>query len=231
MTGRRRPGGIVHGLVSGAVAAVDSWGEFDGGAVFPQEERVIARAVPKRRREFTGARHCARRALAELSVPPVPILPGTHGAPVWPTGTTGSITHTEDYRAAAVARTTDVRAIGIDAEPHQRMPGRTAEFVTANAYEAAVLRRLAGEYPGVHWDRLVFSAKEATYKIWSTFTGHWLGFEDAVVVPDPSRGTFEARLLVPGPVVDGVSLRRLHGRWAVREGLVVTAIVLAAAPA
>ncbi|MFJ1637811.1 MULTISPECIES: 4'-phosphopantetheinyl transferase [unclassified Streptomyces] len=151
MTGRRRPGGIVHDLVSGAVAAVDSWGEFDGGAVFSQEEHVIARAVPKRRREFTGARHCARRALAELSVPPAPILPGRHGAPVWPAGITGSITHTEDYRAAAVARTADIRAIGIDAEPHQRMPGRTAELVTANAYEAAVLRRLAEGYPGVHW--------------------------------------------------------------------------------
>ncbi len=44
--------------------------------LYPQEAEVVARAVDKRRREFTTARLCARTALGRLDVAPGPILPG-----------------------------------------------------------------------------------------------------------------------------------------------------------
>ena len=43
-------------------------------------------------------------------------------------------------------------------------------------------------------------------------------------------GTFRAALRVPGPVVDGRELASFAGRWVVRDGLVITAIAVPAAP-
>jgi 4'-phosphopantetheinyl transferase EntD len=77
----------------------------------------------------------------------------------------------------------------------------------------------------VHWDRLLFSAKESVYKAWFPLTRRWLNFTEAAVTPHPD-GTFTARLLVPGPVVDGHPVDGFDGRWLTRDGLVLTAIVL-----
>ena len=80
---------------------------------------------------------------------------------------------------------------------------------------------------GVHLDRLLFSAKEAVYKVWFPLTGRWLGFEQAHITLDPAAGTFTARLLVPGPDVDGRELTAFDGRWLARGGLVLAAISVA----
>lgn len=44
-------------------------------------------------------------------------------------------------------------------------------------------------------------------------------------------GTFTARLLVPGPVVDGAEVTAFAGRWAVGRGLMAAAITLHRPPA
>ena len=48
-------------------------------AALPAEEPLIARSVTKRRNEFITVRHCARVAMAQLGVPPSPILKGEKG--------------------------------------------------------------------------------------------------------------------------------------------------------
>ena len=72
--------------------------------------------------------------------------------------------------------------------------------------------------PGICCDRLLFSAKESVYKAWFPLTGRWLGFEEADITIDAARGTFNARLLVPGPVVRGFPLTGFAGRWRARTG-------------
>ncbi|MEU2758298.1 MULTISPECIES: 4'-phosphopantetheinyl transferase family protein [Streptomyces] len=61
--------------------------------LYPQEARIVERAVALRKREFATTRRCAREALARLGLPPVPILSDRHGAPRWPEGVLGSLTH------------------------------------------------------------------------------------------------------------------------------------------
>lgn len=74
---------------------------------------------------------------------------------------------------------------------------------------------------------MLFSAKESVYKAWYPLTGRWLDFTDAALAFDPVSGTFTARLLVPPPVLEGHGpLTEFHGRWAARDGLVVTAIAV-----
>jgi 4'-phosphopantetheinyl transferase EntD len=206
------------------VAACDDEAE---ASLFPEEELVVGRAVEKRRREFTTARMCARAALQELGFPPAPILTGERGEPLWPEGVVGSITHCDGYRACAVARSSEIVTVGIDAEPNAALPSGLLGDI-ARPEERPGLRRLGSEFPEVHWDRLLFSAKESVYKAWFPLAKRWLGFEDAVIGFDPSAGTFTARLLVSGPPsVDG-SLQGFAGRWMARDGIILTAIAVSA---
>nr|QBG49754.1 PPT [Streptomyces spiramyceticus] len=204
--------------------------EADYAALHPEEEAVVAQAVDKRRREFTAVRACARRAMEKLGFPPQPILPSERGAPRWPEGLLGSMTHCDGYRAAALVRATDLASLGIDAEPHGSLPDGALHSVALPA-ERERLALLAAGQPGVHWDRLLFSAKESVYKAWFPLTGKWLGFEEAYIDLHQDSGTaqhgrFRAELLVPGPLVGGRRIKHFEGRWIVREGLVTTALTV-----
>ncbi|MCW6010458.1 4'-phosphopantetheinyl transferase superfamily protein [Micromonospora sp. CPCC 205371] len=218
---------MLEEILPPSVVAEEAFADPPGVPLFPEEAAAVANAVAKRRDEFTTARYCARAALRRLGVAPVPILPGERGAPRWPAGIVGSMTHCLGYRAAALARRRDVVTIGIDAEPHEPLPNGVLDAVSVEA-ERALLARLALDAPGVHWDRLLFSAKESVYKAWYPLTGRWLDFTEADVAIDPAVAGFTARLLVPGPVVAGVECREFAGRYLVRGGLVVTAIAVLA---
>ncbi|WAM00009.1 4'-phosphopantetheinyl transferase superfamily protein [Streptomyces sp. Je 1-369] len=207
------------------VTVVETHDDPADAVLFPEEEAVVAKAVAKRRDEFTTVRHCARTALARIGVPPAPILPGHRGAPGWPDGVVGSMTHCAGYRAAVVARAGEVTSVGIDAEPGEPLRDPDVLNLVADETERAVLASLGSRQPATPWDRLLFSAKESVYKTWFPLTGRWLGFEDARVELTPD-GTFTARLLVEGPVVAGVELKGFSGRWIVRDGIAATAIVL-----
>jgi 4'-phosphopantetheinyl transferase EntD len=187
------------------------------------ERTCVANAVEKRRREFITARSCARSALVQLGSPPAAIPSGERGEPQWPRGIVGSITHCDCYRAAAVARSVDFRAIGIDAEPHARLPHGVIAAVALND-ELVALERLRLAAPEIHWDRLLFSAKESVYKAWYPLARRWLGFEDAKVTFDFEKGDFEAELLLSDRSTAHGRVDGFSGRWMVEGGLVLTAI-------
>jgi 4'-phosphopantetheinyl transferase EntD len=215
---------IAEILPRGAVA-VEARSDSADIILFPEEELALGRAVQKRRREFITARACAREALARLGLPPLPIPSGARGEPCWPAGIVGSITHCEGYRACAVAPRTELVTIGIDAEPNQALPDGVLTAI-ARPEELSQLRDLARAVPQVHWDRLLFSAKESIYKAWFPLAKRSLGFEDATLTIDSHRKTFSASLLVSWPSLAGVRLRKLPGRWLVRDGLLLTVIAL-----
>lgn len=213
------------------------WAErFDDvvpGDLFDVEAAVISGAVPSRRREFATGRWCARQALARLGHPPVPIPRGDHGAPGWPPGVVGAITHCAGYRAAVAGHSPAVLTIGVDAEPAEPLPAGVLAEVSLPA-ERAHLDALTRDDPRVCWDRLLFSAKESVYKAWFPLANRWLDFDQARIEIRPAgehTGTFAARLLVDGPVVAGHGpVPGFTGRWLARHGLVVTAIVQRTAP-
>lgn len=216
---------MIERILPAEAVAVEAFDDPAGVTLFPEEERFVAAAVTKRRREFTTARHCARQALAALGMDPVPILPGHRGAPQWPTGVVGSMTHCQGYRAAVLARDTDLVAIGVDAEPHEPLPAGVFAVVAGEA-ERARSAGLTASYPDHCWDRLLFCAKEAVYKAWFPLTGRWLDFTEADVAIDPDTGTFRAHLLVPGPELAGTRIGSFAGRFRIADGLIVTAVSL-----
>jgi 4'-phosphopantetheinyl transferase EntD len=221
---------VLDEIVPPQVVAVEAFDDPPDAQLYPEEQAVLQKAVAKRRTEFGTARWCARQALVRLGLPPAPILPGLRGAPGWPAGVAGSMTHCAGYRAAALALSREVAAIGIDAEPHAPLPDGVGDVVASQA-ELRALAELAAAAPGVSWDKLLFSAKEATYKAWFPLTQRWLGFEDAAISINPADGTFISRLLVPGPVLRGRQLTEFSGRWLAADGLVITSIAVPAEPA
>jgi 4'-phosphopantetheinyl transferase EntD len=218
---------VIEEILPPEVAAAEAFDDAAPAVLFPAEEAAIARAAPRRRSEFATGRACARAALAKLGLPPSPIVPGPRGAPRWPAGVAGSITHCAGYRASAVAYLTDVASIGLDAEPNAPLPDGVLERI-AVAQERAWLPELAAAVPGLSWDRLLFCAKESVYKAWFPLTRRWLGFEQAVITVDPQDGAFTAELLEPAEALDGRRLAGFAGRWLARDGLVLTAITVPA---
>jgi 4'-phosphopantetheinyl transferase EntD len=243
---------MIEHLLPAAVRTRAAYGdELDHAPLYPEEQAAVARAVPKRRAEHAAGRACAREALAALGRPagPIPRDEADHGAPVWPYGVVGSITHCDGYRAAAVASAGDVLALGIDAEPDGPLPEGVLDAVHSTPEERAALSDLTASDPQIHWDRLLFSAKETVYKAWYPYHHRMLGFEEAELLlgrapfgSDPAApglaaraprvcGTFTARVLLPGPLLaDGVGPPLFTGRWIAHAGFVATAIAVPAPP-
>jgi 4'-phosphopantetheinyl transferase EntD len=212
-------------ILPAGVECEERFGEAPSGALFPEEEKIIAQAVEQRQREYATVRSCARACLERLGYAPVAILPGDGGAPTWPAGVLGSMTHCAGYAAAAVGPLPQISAIGIDAEPDAPLPDDVLELV-ATAAERDRLAATRPEPDGPNWDRLLFSAKEAVYKAWFPLVGEWLDHQEAEVSFDPRDGTFAALLSRDGLVADGRQIHRLHGRWTRKHGILATAVVL-----
>ena len=194
--------------------------------LFPEEREHIAQSVAKRRLEFAAVRRCARRALQELGYPPVPILPGEQREPQWPEGVVGSMTHCAGYCAAAVARSGEISALGIDAEVHAPLPEGVLDLISLESERSRIAGLTVDVPNAVHWDRVLFSAKESVYKAWFPLTRRWLGFEQADIELRLD-GTFEAKLLPSAEDLSGGGSgipRGFAGRWAVSGGLIATAI-------
>jgi 4'-phosphopantetheinyl transferase EntD len=209
-------------LPPGRAVAAELFGD-ESIDLFPEEQAAIARAADKRRREFTSVRACARRALAQLGQPAAPLVPGERGAPQWPAGITGSMTHCDGYRGCVLARTSDLASVGLDAEPNLALPDGVQDTVALPAEQDHVAQ-LARDRPAVCWDRLLFCAKESVYKAWYPLTRQWLGFEEAEITFLPDEGMFNARILVAAPVTG------FSGRW-LSSGRHILTLILNADPA
>ncbi|GIM89180.1 4'-phosphopantetheinyl transferase family protein [Paractinoplanes toevensis] len=203
---------MIGDLLPPGVAWAERFDDEVPGALYPVEEQVVAKAVPKRRREFATGRWCARQALHQLGVPPAPILPAERGAPGWPPGIAGSITHCDGYRAAVVTRLDAYASVGVDAEPDEPLPPGVLEAISLPEERAQLTGR-----PGR--DRLLFCAKESIYKAWFPLARRWLDFTEARVELREG-GTFSAEILVDGPVSG------FEGRWLTGSGLLLAAVTV-----
>jgi 4'-phosphopantetheinyl transferase EntD len=189
--------------------------------VHPDEEPFVARAVTARRREFAAGRSCARDLLAGLGLGgAIPVGPG--GAPRWPSGAVGSISHCPGLCAAAVAPADAVRGVGLDVE-------------MVRPLEPAMIRRICrveelsalvnGSRSIPEWASIIFSAKEAFYKCYYPLTGQFLEYGDVRIRLQPAWSRFDVELLSDSHP-DVLGRRPLRGRFAVWDGFVACAVTL-----
>lgn len=227
LAGHTGSANLMQSILPSVVVAVETFGDDPAAEPFPGEEGLVVSAVESRKQELITTRRCARDALGQLGYPPTSVGRGPQREPLWPEGVVGAMTHCDGYRAAAVAPRAALAGIGIDAEPHAPLPEGVLAHV-ASACERRDLDLLASAHPHIRWDRLIFSAKEALYKVWYPLMREWLGFEDAHVHFDPQTQTFRADLMTSGTPSSGeLSLDTVRGRFAVTPSLVVTAATVA----
>ncbi|MFZ1862638.1 MAG: 4'-phosphopantetheinyl transferase superfamily protein [Polyangiales bacterium] len=211
---------LFHRLLGPSIETEEADPRSLRGRLLASEQEAIAGAAQTRVEQFTAGRVCSRIALSRLGViKATPIPRGEDRAPIWPSGFTGSISHTDAWCAAAVARTSDVRSIGIDLEAATPLkPALWRRVCTPG--ERDWLASLAD--PGLS-GKILFSAKESVYKCQYPITTTFLGFHAVEV--QIGDGTFEA---VFRQEVDGFRPGDvIHGRYLVEEGLVASACELA----
>jgi enterobactin synthetase component D len=98
-------------------------------------------------------------------------------APIWPDGVVGSITHTRNFAAAAVAWAADIVAIGIDSEQIID-PSMVRDIADICMVDETMLFRAAHGRSFCEFCTLVFSAKEAVFKCLFPLTRKFLEFAD-----------------------------------------------------
>jgi 4'-phosphopantetheinyl transferase EntD len=216
---------MIAALFDADVVAVEAGPDAWEGTLLPEEEPFVARAVERRRREFTAGRTCARRALAALGIEGFPILVGEDRAPVWPEGIVGSIAHCDGYCGAVAARRGAILGLGLDVERADPLDARTRELVcTASERARLGAGAGAGRLAKAH-----FSAKESVYKCVGPILGRFLEFHEVEIDLDAGAGLFTARLRIPETLPGGAG--RLDGRVAWGADHVFTGATLRRPPA
>lgn len=209
---------LINRLLPLGVACHECPPQPESPPLHPLEEMHVtdSRISAKRRQEFALGRWCARQALTPFGRGQEPLLTGASRAPIWPEGFTGSITHCQEYCAAAVARTSDLIAIGIDAESWREMPLDVAIHIAAGREYA-----VCGLEPSNARDlALIFSAKESIFKALYPLIGIFFDFLSTTIMVDSTSGSFsiESSMLPEIETYKPVLL----GRFLIADNLILT---------
>lgn len=154
----------------------------------PEEEAGLERAGRQRLAEFRAGRCAARNALAQLGahVRAIPRL--ASGAPAWPKGIVGSISHCENLAIAVVARASRVAQLGFDMEADSPLEPDLVDRVCGPGELTADPRMAASR---IDEAKLAFVAKEAWYKAIHPRTGETPDFRDVAIRVSAADWTFE----------------------------------------
>jgi 4'-phosphopantetheinyl transferase EntD len=139
--------------------------------------QALRRATEKRQREFLAGRRCAAEALQCLGAGSTHVAMAEDRAPIWPDGVVGSITHTGDFAAAAVAWAADIAGLGIDSEQIIDLTAARDIVDICMVDEAALFKEAHGR-SFCEFCTFVFSAKEAVFKCLFPLTRKFLEFSD-----------------------------------------------------
>lgn len=143
------------------------------------ESSLSPRAVPKRRAEFAAGRYASALALARFGCSE-PVLREPSGAPRWPVGFVGSISHGAGVAVAVAARSNDYRGLGIDVE--EWLSDAQCAEVMDRVLQPAELELLAHTFPELSRASRVslgFSVKESLYKCLNPIADEFIEFADA----------------------------------------------------
>jgi len=167
---------------------------------------------------YCAGRLAAHQALNQLGRASESIGRGSDGAPLWPTGVRGSITHTAGLALVVLSDHPGVLALGIDVEKEERTLQPRVAGKVASQTEGDWIG--SGPSSGFRLLRLL-SAKEAIFKAFSSLMGIRLGFLEARLTP--IKGGFAVEILHPRVCKElgTIKLSVGQGRW---EGYLVSGL-------
>ena len=152
------------------------------GTLAAGEREALAKMSEARAALYSSGRRVARAALRDLGIADAAV-PSRGRVPVWPSGTVGSIAHSDALALALVGRRSHFAGVGIDAELRGRVTDRLARRVLTSTEQ----RRRTQDDTAT----LLFSAKESIYKAVNPLLGEYLGFQDVEITL--GNGCYAAR--------------------------------------
>jgi enterobactin synthetase component D len=181
-----------------------------------------------RQAEFIAGRFCAAKALHALD-PSLTQDVGRHanGSPLWPKGIVGSITHTQGFVSAAVAKCETTLGLGIDSENMEKLDVMdAAKEVVMGDSEQQLLTTLS--YSADEGRMLIFCAKESIYKCLYPLVQHSFDFHALTIdAIDSAIHTFRFHVVEPLHP-DFPAGFQAQGRFEFSHGCVHTAVELSA---
>lgn len=164
--------------------------ETDRNVLHPEEYKYCANFCKKRRLEYIVGRSCAKYLLHKLGRHNHPLLTGSHGEPLWPSGVIGSISHCGDYCVVAVTNQNCLAGLGVDVERYEPL-SREIEKIICTASEREWIESKKKNDKDVPWSKIVFSAKESAYKCVFPHIKTFVDFHDAEIDFHHSDNTFK----------------------------------------
>ena len=204
------------GRIGEFAVAVNRVNEAQSAELFPSEMASLPSGNADRWATFRAGRACARSALTRLGRPPVAIPRDVSGAPGWPPGVRGSISHTQDIAAAIVVQSSGGTWIGLDLEADDPLDDREVAAVICRNDELA---NVSGS-SHLEYGKLLFVVKEAAYKSFWPLKKRFLEFQSVRVSIDRTEATFSAEILDDADP-SAVCSHAITGRYAHVEGLCV----------
>lgn len=151
-------------------------------SIYIEEDEICSNSLSEKRKiQFTLGRLAARSALQISGYTEVfPLLKGSDGEVIWPSGFVGSLSHTGDIAVAAVTKKNISSGLGIDIEP--AFSARDIKIFDRILVERerAWVHKGKNQSDTFYRGLRIFSAKEACFKAFFTATSQKLGYKDAV---------------------------------------------------
>jgi enterobactin synthetase component D len=139
---------------------------------------TISRASSKRKTEYFCGRYLAALALRHYGLEHFDVLADDKRCPQWPAGFVGSISHTDDFAACALAPSSELSALGIDCQAI--LSPSKAEKLWPKIIDSNEFDIITGSSVELNYGlSLCFSAKESIYKALYPFIRKFFGFSAA----------------------------------------------------
>jgi len=191
--------------------------------VHPIEKTLIQNASESRKIEFLNGRQCAHYALTKLGQNSTEaILIGKNREPIWPDNIVGSITHCDGYCAVAVAFSSNINCLGIDAELNTKFSDKLLS-TTQTDNEITTNKELENRSSDICINKLVFSAKESFFKLIFPYIKCYLNFKDVEISVNMKLKTFSV-LILNVDMVNKIKFSLLHGKFIYNSTHIVTCI-------
>jgi 4'-phosphopantetheinyl transferase EntD len=179
---------LVAKLSTGGVLIIDELDRCQH-PLLPEEEVLAFEVTRYRLRELRGGRAIARTGMRYFGANLGPLLPDYMGAPIWPTGLCGSLSHTQRHVAAFLGTSSEFESVGVDIDDGRSLGEAKSDVATTDELD---LMREVAQKNGTLAESVVFSVKEAIFKCQCPLTiDQTLDFLDIQLVRGTTPDTFK----------------------------------------
>lgn len=186
----------------------------------PLERQQLGDVCEKRFAEFAAGRCQARQLVGVLTGTASPLMVGDYRQPVWPEGVSGSISHSDEFCAVAVASNKVVPNLGLDVEIDDELDDDVVDIVLTSTEQKAL------QFFNGNARKLIFSIKESNYKCCYHLVRAFIDFKQCEVTLEMATKSYRSVIVCNDHEGHEMTLY-VKGNWMIESGHIFTSAVLA----